>query len=130
MADPQIVKEWLNKADEDFNFSSSIIDDSTFYAQICFHFHQATEKYFKAFIVAHDLEFRKIHDLIVLQKTCSAIEPAFQTLIDDCRVLNRYYIDTRYPVHWQSEYGKNEALMAQKSAKNIALLVKQILKMP
>ena len=130
MADPQIVKEWLKKADENLNFSSSIIDESTFYAQICFHFHQAAEKYFKAFIVAHDLEFRKIHDLIVLQKICMAKEPAFEPLIDDCRVLNRYYIDTRYPVHWQSEYNKNETLMAQKASKNIALLVKNILGMP
>jgi HEPN domain-containing protein len=47
MADPKIVKEWLKKADEDMNFSSSIIDESTFYAQICFHFHQAAEKYFR-----------------------------------------------------------------------------------
>ena len=45
MADPKVVKEWLKKADEDMNFSSSIIDESTFYAQICFHFHQAAEKY-------------------------------------------------------------------------------------
>ncbi len=127
MADPQIVKEWLKKADEDFNFASSIIADSTFYAQICFHFHQAAEKYFKAFIVAHDLEFKKIHDLIVLHKACTVKEPAIIVLIDDCRVLNQYYIDTRYPVHWRSEYDKNEALMAQKAAGNIALTIKKIL---
>jgi len=47
--------------------------------------------------------------------------------MDDCRVLNRYYIDTRYPVHWRSEYDKNEALMAQKAAGNIALTIKKIL---
>jgi HEPN domain-containing protein len=55
MADPQITIEWLNKADEDNDFASSIIDDSVFYAQICFHFHQAAEKYFKAFIVANEM---------------------------------------------------------------------------
>ena len=43
MADPQVVGEWLKKADEDFEFAVSIIEDSTFYAQICFHFHQAAE---------------------------------------------------------------------------------------
>jgi HEPN domain-containing protein len=47
MADSVLVLEWLKKADEDFDFASSIIDDSTFYAQICFHFHQAAEKYSK-----------------------------------------------------------------------------------
>ncbi|GAH16445.1 unnamed protein product, partial [marine sediment metagenome] len=37
MADPQIIKEWLIKADEDFEFASSVIEESKFYAQICFH---------------------------------------------------------------------------------------------
>ncbi len=47
MADPRLVNEWLEKAEEDFEFANSIIDDSSFYAQICFHFHQAGEKYLK-----------------------------------------------------------------------------------
>ncbi|MDX9785213.1 MAG: HEPN domain-containing protein [Desulfobacterales bacterium] len=128
MASPQIVKEWLKKADEDFNFASSIIDDTAFYAQLCFHFHQASEKYFKAFIVAHDLEFKKIHDLIALHKICVKKEPSIKPLLNDCNILNRYYIDTRYPAHWQSEYDKNEALMAQKAAKNIALIIKGTLR--
>ena len=63
MADPKVVSEWFTKADEDFEFSVSIIEDSIFYAQICFHFHQAAEKFLKSFIIAWDLEFKKIHDL-------------------------------------------------------------------
>ena len=48
MADPSVINEWLKKADEDFGFAASVIEDSTFYAQICFHFHQAAEKYSKS----------------------------------------------------------------------------------
>jgi len=70
MADPQIIGEWLKKADEDLEFAISVIEDSTFYAQICFHFHQAAEKYLKSFIIARDLEFKKINDLTVLLKSC------------------------------------------------------------
>ena len=66
MADPKVVREWLNKADEDFEFAISVIEDSNFFSQICFHFHQAAEKYLKSFVVAWDLEFKKIHDLPVL----------------------------------------------------------------
>ena len=54
MADPKIVMEWLKKADEDYGFALSVVEDSTFYAQICFHFHQAAEKYLKAYIIAND----------------------------------------------------------------------------
>lgn len=70
MVDRRLVDEWLAKADEDYGFASSIIQDSTYYAQICFHFHQAAEKYLKTYIVANELPFEKIHDLLILLKTC------------------------------------------------------------
>jgi hypothetical protein len=39
MVDRRVTVEWLEKADEDLAFASSIIEETTFYAQICFHFH-------------------------------------------------------------------------------------------
>ncbi len=98
MADPQVIIEWLSKADEDLEFANSIIEDSKFYAQICFHFQQAAEKYLKSIIIAWDLEFKKIHDLSVLLKSCLAIQPDMSTIMDDCKLLTGFYIDTRYPV--------------------------------
>ena len=47
MAESQLVDECLKKAEEDYAFAASVLEDSTFYAQICFHFHQAAEKYLK-----------------------------------------------------------------------------------
>ena len=70
MADERIVSSWLKSADEDFEFAVLSLEDSTFYAQICFHFQQAAEKYLKTFIITNDLEFKKIHDLTVLLKIC------------------------------------------------------------
>lgn len=80
MADPRLIKEWIDEADEDLQFSISIIDDSTFYAQICFHFHQAAEKYLKAVVIASDAEFKRIHDLPVLLKTCISKQPVLSVL--------------------------------------------------
>ena len=82
MVDPSVINEWLKKADEDFGFAVSVIEDSTFYAQICFHFHQAAEKYLKSFIISRDLEFQKIHDLLVLLKSCQKEETDLKTLHD------------------------------------------------
>lgn len=49
MADPAVVREWLHKADEDFRFAeANLREESEFYAQLCFHFQQAAEKYLKA----------------------------------------------------------------------------------
>jgi len=119
MADPRVISEWLEKADEDFEFAVSVIEESAFYAQICFHFHQAGEKYLKSYIIAQGLEFKKIHDLPVLLNLCSTKDPSLQVLVDDCRILNRFYIDTRYLVHWPSNYTKGEALKAKTAAEHI-----------
>jgi HEPN domain-containing protein len=127
MAEPRLINDWLKKAEEDFGFASSVLEDSTFYAQICFHFHQAAEKYLKAFIVARDLEFQKIHDLLVLLKLCSAVEPGFSEIRDDCKFLNRFYIDTRYPVHWPTNYTKEEALKAKSACEQVRNLITKVL---
>ena len=119
MVDPQIIAEWLQKADEDFDFACSVIDDSPFYAQICFHFHQAAEKYLKSLIIAYDLEFKKIHDLPVLLKLCLARKPGLEILMDDCRFLNGFYIEARYPVHWPTQYTKELALKARAAAEHV-----------
>ena len=127
MVDPRVIYEWLKKADEDLEFAISVVEESTFYAQICFHFHQASEKYLKSFIIAQDLEFKKIHDLQVLLKSCLAKDPNLQELMDDCKFLNRFYIDTRYPVHWPTQYTKEEALKAKKAAEHIRDVIKSAL---
>ncbi len=127
MAELRLVDEWLKKAEEDYEFASSVMEDSSFYAQICFHFHQAAEKYLKAFIVARDLEFQKIHDLLVLLKLCSAVEPEFSEIWDDCKFLNRFYIDTRYPVHWPTNYTKEQALKAKTASAQVRNLIRKAL---
>lgn len=128
MADRQLVQEWLDKADEDFGFAASILNESPYYAQICFHFHQAAEKYLKAYIVAFDLEFERIHDLPVLLKTCMQKDPDLQRILDDCKFLNRYYIEARYPIHWPTSYDKGEAQKAHSAAQNICAAIKNSLR--
>lgn len=128
MADVKIIQEWLHKADDDFDFAGSIIGDSTFYSQICFHFQQAAEKYLKAVIVADDLEFQKIHDLLILLKNCIKSRPELSSLMSNCKVLNRYYIDTIYPVHWPTNYSKKTAFEAMAAAEAIRDAVKACLK--
>ena len=45
MVDRGIVQEWIEKAEEDFEFARINLEEGKrFFAQICFHFHQAAEK--------------------------------------------------------------------------------------
>jgi HEPN domain-containing protein len=127
MAEPRLINDWLKKAEEDFGFASSVLEDSTFYAQICFHFHQAAEKFLKTFIVARDLEFQKIHDLLILLNLCSSVEPALQEIKEHCKFLNRFYIDTRYPVHWPTNYTKDEALKAKSACEQVRKAIRDVL---
>jgi HEPN domain-containing protein len=128
MADAKLIHEWLHKANEDLAFAASIIEDSPFYAQICFHFQQSAEKYLKAVIVADDLEFQKVHDLVALLKICLKRRPELSELTADCNLLNRFYIDTRYPVHWPTDYTKDKAIQAQVAAERIRAAIQACLK--
>jgi len=128
MADPRIVREWLSKADEDFTFAKiNLEEDHKFYSQICFHFQQAAEKYLKAYIAAYDLEFEKIHNLIALLKICGKRDASLFSLREHCDLLNTAYIDTRYPVHWPTDYSKEKTQKMQEAAGKVAHTVKQIL---
>jgi len=123
----EIFKEWIEKAEEDFEFANSSLEFENYFAQICFHFQQAAEKYLKAFIVANKLEFRPIHNLLELLEICKEKEPGISDIEEDCRYLNPFYIDTRYPVHWPSHYDKETAIKARDSVEQIRKWIKGFL---
>lgn len=126
MVDGEIIREWLSKAEEDFEFAFMNLEEGKgYFPQICFHFHQAAEKYLKAFTIAHELEFRKIHDLPLLLNICKSKDPSLEELEADCEFLNAFYIDTRYPVHWPTHFSQEETQKALQSAKHIRSLVEQ-----
>jgi HEPN domain-containing protein len=128
MADSLIVQEWLTKADEDLSFAeTTLLEGNTFFAQICFHFQQAAEKYLKAFIIAAGMEFEKVHNLVYLLKICRKIEPSLENLFEECELLNASYIDTRYPVHWPTNYTKERAFCSRDAALKVANEIKELL---
>jgi HEPN domain-containing protein len=53
MVDIEIVREWIEKAEEDFQFAlANLQERNSFFAQICFHFQQSAEKDQKEGIMA------------------------------------------------------------------------------
>ena len=74
--------------------------------------------------MAEELGFEKIHDLLKLLKVCQSKEPSLSNLREDCKLLNPFYIETRYPVHWPTHYTREEALNAQEAVKRIAESIK------
>jgi HEPN domain-containing protein len=119
MKNSKIFQEWLEKAEENYGFAVESIQDTKYYAQVCFHFHQAAEKYLKTFIIAHNLEFRAVHNLLELLRICEKKAPGVSNIEEACYYLNPFYIDTRYPVHWPTRYGKVTAVRAMDAARTI-----------
>jgi|SRR5271157_2166212 len=126
MVDTSLVMEWLAKADQDLEFGRVNLEErKNFFAQICFHFQQAAEKYLKAFIVAKEIEFRKIHDLGLLLKLGAVVDASLEELKDDCEYLGAFYIEARYPVHWPTNFTRDEAEKAYKAALRIQKVIKK-----
>ena len=128
MKNSKISHEWFQKAEEDYGFAVESLKDTNYYAQICFLFHQAAEKYLKTFIIAEGLEFRAVHNLIELLATCNKKNPSIAQLEDACYYLNPFYIDTRYPVHWPTHYNRETATKAMEAAEKIKAWVEASLK--
>lgn len=88
------LQQWKEIADSDLalaDFSAQNMWPVP-YAIISFHCQQAVEKYLKWFLVLHDIEPPKIHDLEELQKLCEVIQPQFSTIYEKCSVLSGYVL--------------------------------------
>lgn len=127
MVDKSIVTEWLKKADSDFQFASTALEDTKYFSQICFLFQQAAEKYLKACIIAHELPFKKIHDLGVLLNELKEKFPQFSKLSEHADFLTGFYIEARYPDSISSPLSKETAQEAKNAASNIQHFVKEFL---
>lgn len=93
----EYIKNWLFRANEDIAVINSLVNAGTEYytSSICFHAQQASEKFLKAFLAFHDVDFPRTHDLDFLLLECQKIyNEAFQI---DFKSLTDFGISVRYP---------------------------------
>lgn len=94
----EAVQLWIRKADNDL----MVADHELGHQQpttdaICFHCQQACEKYLKAFLIFHGLEFPKTHSLARLIKLCADIDPNFSQMEQwNVDILTEYATTVRY----------------------------------
>ncbi|MDA8410342.1 MAG: HEPN domain-containing protein [Treponema sp.] len=93
-----IVQEWIDLANSDISTARFIMQMRPLPLEIIgFHCQQAIEKLLKAYLVFHDSEPEKTHELPALLKKCMAFDPDFTKLSDACSDLTDYAAKTRYP---------------------------------
>jgi HEPN domain-containing protein len=70
------ISKLLFRANEDISVMNSLIESGPeFYTStICFHAQQASEKFLKAFLAFHDVDFPRTHDIDVLLKESRKIQ--------------------------------------------------------
>ena len=91
-------EEWLYQAEHDLESSEFLLTSAKPLLDIAiYHTQQCAEKSLKAYLSYKEQELEKTHNLKMLIENCSVIDPAFQSLFDDCIDLNPFATLYRYP---------------------------------
>ena len=123
-----LVRQWLARADNDLETAKFLFASGRpFFSAICFHSQQAAEKYLKALLTWHQIEFPKTHDLDLLLTLIASIDSALAASLTEVALLNPYGVEIRYPGDVPETTGKDaeEAMrLADKVQEAISLALK------
>ena len=103
MKPPEVIKEeftreWVRKTEIDFKTAGHLCHGGPDFAEgTAFHSQQAAEKYLKAFLVWHQIEFPKTHDIEALLKLAGKVDDKIPEILGDTVILTPYGVDYRYP---------------------------------
>lgn len=92
-SDPQ---RWMDRARSDLALARSR-PEGVHLADLCFHAQQAAEKAIKALLLARDVEFPYVHDLVFLLSLLDDAGTVAPEPVSSARELTRYASATRYP---------------------------------
>jgi HEPN domain-containing protein len=104
----EFTREWLQKAEGDFKTAGHLLQGGTdFLDGATFHSQQAAEKYLKAFLVWHQIEFPKTHDIEALLKLAGKADDKIPEILQDVSILTPYGVDYRYPGDYPNVSGRD-----------------------
>jgi len=94
----EFTREWIRKAESDFAAAQHLNEGGALYVDgTTFHAQQAAEKYLKALLVWHQIEFRKTHDMQELLNLVSGIDHELPDVLSETVDLTPYGVEYRYP---------------------------------
>jgi HEPN domain-containing protein len=94
----EIVRQWLAKAEQDMKVSDALVAaEPPFLYPACFHAQQAAEKYLKALLTWHQIEFPKTHAIEQLLDLVKQADAETASSLRDAVALTPYGVDIRYP---------------------------------
>ncbi len=94
----ELVLQWLDKAAADFDAAEQLRSEGDRFREIIgFHCQQAAEKYLKALLVRHQVEFPMTHDITKLLHRVATVDSNLAESLRDADVLSPFGVEMRYP---------------------------------
>ena len=122
------VQQWLDKARKDLAASEVLLkEEFEDYENVGFHSQQAAEKFVKAFLVRHQIEFPKSHDMALLRQLVARIDPRLAEKLAIADSLTPYGVEFRYPGDLPS-VSRTEGEKALRAAEQARELISRSLK--
>lgn len=92
------VQQWIDKARKGLAAGEVLLkEEFEDYENVGFHAQQAAEKFVKAFLVRHQIEFPKSHDMALLRQLVSQIDPWLAEKLAIADSLTPYGVEFCYP---------------------------------
>ena len=94
-----ITEEWVFKAEDDHRSAEALLYEIEIpiVDTACFHCQQCAEKYVKAFLVEHNIDFPRNHNLMQLLELCLQVDKDFVSIRSHLQSLEHYAVTIRYP---------------------------------
>ncbi|HEV8725901.1 MAG TPA: HEPN domain-containing protein [Candidatus Binatia bacterium] len=91
------VQQWLNRARKDLAAGEVLLKGAfEDYENVGFHAQQASEKFIKAFLVRHQIEFSKTHNIALLRQFVASVDPDLANRLMVADALTPYGVEFRY----------------------------------
>jgi HEPN domain-containing protein len=120
----ELTTEWLEKAEGDYATAERELRARRRpnYDAVCFHAQQTIEKYLKAFLQEHGVNFPKTHSLIELLEIALPFDESLELQRELLVQLERYAVRYRYP---GESADKDEARTALRAARVVRIFIRQ-----
>lgn len=126
--DSQSYEDWFLKAKNDLMAAEAILkyyeDPPT--DTVCYHCHQVAEKSLKGYLLYKNEPPPWVHDLIELLNLCCIHDSILEDLREEIEVLNKYYLEAKYPADIPIMYPKEEACEAKEKAEQVLRRIEEI----